>query len=135
MQNRETQGTVIENMLSEKRTSLMRNEIIKVKARALRKGAWFRVLTRVERACVDLTIKVVERVRSRLLQKLLSSVLTKLEEAMQSQVQRLMREVGGTLAQKMSQIAQTWGNKSAVRWAEDPRFIQYLTIINMNAPP
>jgi len=113
----------------------MRSEIIRIKARALRRGAWFRVLTRVERACIDLVIKIVERVRSRLLQKVLSSILSKLEEAMESQVQRLMRKVGNNIAKEMSQIAQTWGNKSAVRWAEDSGFVQYLTITYMNAPP
>jgi 5-carboxymethyl-2-hydroxymuconate isomerase len=113
----------------------MRSEIVKVKARALRKGVWFRALTRVERACVDLAIKVVERVRSRLLQRVLDSVFNKLEEAMESQVRRLMREVGGNLAQELSEIAQNWGNKSAVGWAEDSGFIQYLTINHMNTPP
>jgi hypothetical protein len=78
---------------------------------------------------------VVERVRSRLLQKVLSSVIKKLEEAMESQVCRLMREMGGSLAQKLSQIGQDWGNTSAVRWAKDAGFMQYLTIAYMNAPP
>lgn len=122
-------------MIDEKRTPLTRNEIIRVKARALRRGVWFRVLTKIERACVDLVIKVVERVRSRLLQKVLSSVIKKLEEAMESRVQRLMREIGDNLAKKMSQIAEDWGNKSAVRWAKDAGFVQYLTITYMNAPP
>jgi len=126
---------VRKNMLSEKRTPLMRSEIIRIKARALRKGVWFRVLTRVERACIDLAIMVVERVRSRLLQRLLSSVLNKLEDAMESQVRRLMREIGDNLAKKVSQIAQDWGNRSAVCWAKDAGFTQYLTITYMNAPP
>lgn len=126
---------MIQNMLSEKQIPLMRSEIIRIKARALRRGVWFRVLTRVERACIDLVIKIVERVRSRLLQKVLSSILSKLEEAMESQVRRLMRKVGNNIAKEMSQIAQTWGNKSAVRWAEDSGFVQYLTITYMNAPP
>jgi len=121
-------------MLNERRTSLMRSEIIEVKTRALRRGVWFKVLTRVERACIDLAIKVVERVRSRLLQKVLFSVMKKLEEVMESQVCRLMREVGDSLAQKLSQIAQDWGNKSSVGWAKDTGFVQFLTITYMNAP-
>jgi len=122
-------------MLSEKRIPLVRSEIIKVKTRALRKGVWCRVLTGAERACVDLAIMVVERVRSRLLQKVLSSILNKLEEAMESKVQRLMREIGDNLAQKLSQVAQDWGNKAAVHWVKDANFIQFLTITHMNLPP
>lgn len=123
-----------QNMLNEKRIPLMRSEMIRIKARALRRGVWFRVLTKVERACLDLAIKVVERVRSYLLQKVLSSILKKLEEAMESQVLRLMRNIGGTLAQTLSQIAQKWGNKSAIHWVKNSGFIQYLTITYMNKP-
>jgi len=79
-------------------------------------------------------IEVVERVRSRLLIGVLSSVLRKLDAAMESQIWRLIREIGGKLASKISQIAQSWGNKSAARWAEDTGFVRYLTIIHMNAP-
>ena len=118
----------------EMRIPLTRNEIIKAKTRALRKGVWYRILTNVERAYIDLVIKVVERVRSRLLIGVLSSILRKLDAAMESQIWRLMREIGGKLASKMSQIAQNWGNKSAVQWTKDVGFVQYLTIIHMNAP-
>jgi len=125
----------VKKVLNDKRIPLMRSEIINVKTRALRRGVWFRVLTRAERACIDLAARVVERVRSRLLRRVLSSILSKLEEAMESQVRRLMREVGDNLAKKTSQIAEGWGNQSAVKWAGDSGFIQYLTITYMNAPP
>ena len=125
---------MMKNVLNVKRTLLMRSEIASIKTRALRRGVWFRVLTRAERACVDLSIMIVERVRSFLLQKVLSSILKKLEMALESRVQRLIREIGENLASKMSQIAQDWGNKSAVRWAQDLDFIRYLTITSMNKP-
>jgi len=113
---------------------LTKNEISKVKTRALRKGIWYRVLTKVERACIDLVIKVVERIRSFLLKKMLSSILNKLEAAMESHVKHLMREIGDKLAFELSQIAQNWGNKTAARWAEDSGLMQYLTITHLNAP-
>jgi hypothetical protein len=119
-------------MFGEKRTLLTRSEMIKVKTRALRRGIWFRALTKTERACVDLAIMVVERVRSRLLQKVLFSIIKKLDEIMESQIQRLMSEVGVNLAKKVGRIAQMWGNESAVRWAEDSGFIRYLTITYLN---
>jgi hypothetical protein len=119
-------------MSGEKRTALTRSEIIKVKTRALRRGMWFRALTKMDRACVDLAIIVVERVRSRLLRRVLFSVIKRLEEFMESQVQRLMREVGADLARKISRVAQKWGNKSAVVWAFDSGFVRYLTISYMN---
>jgi len=121
-------------MFEEKRVPLMRADIVRFKARAVRRGVWFRALTRAERACVDLAVMVVERVRSRLLRKVLFSVLKKLEESMESQVGCLMREVGGNLAKNLGRIAHAWGNESAVNWAEDSGFVRYLTISYMNMP-
>jgi hypothetical protein len=119
-------------MFGERRTLLTRSEILRVKTRALRRGVWFRALTKTDRACIDLAVLVVERVRSRLLQRILSSLIRKLEEIMKSRVQRLMHEVGGSMAKKLSKIANEWGNESAVRWAEDSGFIRYLTITYLN---
>ena len=120
--------------MCELRLSISRSEILRVKAKALRKGVWYRILTRVERACIDLVIRLVERVRSCLLGKIVSDVLKKLDEAMESGVQRLMREIGGGLALKLSQVAQDWGNKSAVQWANDFGFIRYLAVAGVNSP-
>jgi len=114
--------------------SLSRSEILRVKARALRRGVWYRVLTKVERACVDLVVRVVERVRSRLLSRVLFSVLAKLDAAMESRVWRLIREIGVGLASRICQVAQDWGNKSAAGWARDVGFVRYLTLMHLNAP-
>ena len=134
MQNRKGEDSKMKKA-REMRTPLSRNELVKVKTRALRKGVWYSVLTKVERACMDLVIKVVEMVRSRLLIKVLYSLLKKLEEAMESQIWRLMREIGSNVALKLSRIAQEWGHKSAAQWAKDKNFIKYLTVTHMNAPP
>jgi hypothetical protein len=120
--------------MGEMRFPLSRIEIAKVKARALRRGVWYRAITGVERACIDLVIRLVERVRSFLLGKIVSNVLKKLDEAMGSRVQRLMREIGGGLALKLSRIAQKWGNRLAVQWANDFGFMKYLTVTCINAP-
>jgi len=117
------------------RIPLSRSEIIRVKTKALRRGVWYRVLTRVERACVDLVIRVVERIRSGRLARVMSSILRKLEEAMESRVRRLIHEIGSNLASKLGQIAQKWGNRQALHWAKDADFMQYLTITHLNAPP
>jgi NAD-dependent DNA ligase len=114
---------------------LSRIDIAKVKTRALRRGICYSALTRMERACIDLVIRLVDKVHSRLLAKVLFSVMEKLEEAMEGKVSRLMREVGSSLAKKLSEIASEWGNVSAVMWVEDSGFIRYLAITCMNMPP
>jgi hypothetical protein len=114
--------------------SLKKDELANIRAKAMRRGVWFRVLTRGERAQVDLTMKFVKRIRSFFLAKVLTNILEKLVEAMERRVARLTKEVGSALAQKLSGIAQNWGNKAARKWASDPGFLRYLTINYMNTP-
>ena len=114
-------------------SSLSRFDLINVKARAVRRGVWFRVLSRMERACVDLVVKVVGRVRSSRLQEMLAPILSKLEDAMRNPVQHLMRTEARSLAVKLSRIAQQWGNRSAVGWAGNSGFIRFLAVSCLNA--
>ena len=113
--------------------SLSRLDLINVKARAMRRGVWFRVLSRVERACVDLVVKVVGRVRSSRLQEMLASILSKLEDAMRNPVQHLMCTEARSLALKLSHIAERWGNESAIRWVKDTSYIRFLAISLLNS--
>ena len=110
------------------------NVLTGIRRKATRRGVWFHALTKVERGIVDLTLRVVTTIRSRLLMKVIERIVAKLQDAMESTVVRLMREVGHPLARKLSGIAQVWGNRGAARWRTDPGFIQYLTITYMNAP-
>jgi len=121
-----------DKMVELNRVPLSRSELVNLRVKARRRGVWFRALSRVERGLIDLSIKVVEKVRSLVLAKSLTCVVEKLLNAMESEVTRLMRTVGRQLAQKLSQIAQRWGNKSARLWAVDLGFIQYLAVMQKN---
>jgi len=110
---------------------LTREALAKLRLKALRRGCWFRDLKHSERKLLDLTIRVVERVRSFLLAKLVSRIVCKLCEAMESRIFRLMRTEGRSLAEKISKIGQAWGNRAAKSWANDRGFIQYLTVSNL----
>ena len=125
---------MIESLLTRNGAPSGKNVLAKLRVRALRRGVWFRVLTRAERAQMELTMKVVKRIRSLFLAKVVANIVEKLLEAMDSRVVRLTREVGSALAQKLSGIAQNWGNKSAESWTADPRFRQYLAVTYMNTP-
>jgi len=121
-------------MTGRARIPLTRGELTKIRAKAIRRGIWFSALSGAERACMSLAIRVVERVRSLLLAKVLTSILRKLLYVMESRIARIMREVGRPLAQKLSQIAQEWGNKPAIKWADNHDFIQYLAVTHTNTP-
>ena len=83
---------------------------------------------------MKLVIRVTHRIRSFFLARLISGIVEKLLEALESEIAQLMRTFGRGLAQKLSGIAQSWGNRSAERWPQDSGFIQYLTIMNLNKP-
>lgn len=114
------------------RLQLSRSEIVKVRAQAIRRRVWFRVLTRAERAFTELIIKVLNRVRSRFLAQVLTHVLQKLLNALDSKVVNIARRMGLRLARKLGRIAETWGNVSAIHWAKDPAFAQYLGVMQLN---
>ena len=114
--------------------SLEKNDLVKIKVKAMRRGLWFRVLSRGERAQVELTMRIVKRIRSFFLAKVLTRIVEKLLKAMESQVVQLTREVGLALAQKLSGIAQNWGNSSALEWSADLGFRRYLAVMYINTP-
>ncbi|MGD9131084.1 MAG: hypothetical protein PVH73_05870 [Candidatus Bathyarchaeota archaeon] len=105
----------------------------KLRLKARRRGVWFRDLKHSERKLLDLTIRVVQRIRSFFLAKLVSRIVGKLCEAMESRIFRLMRTEGRTLAENISKTGQAWGNRTAKSWAKDRGFIQYLTISRLSS--
>jgi predicted sugar kinase len=112
---------------------LSRRALAKLRLRAIRRGVWFRDLKDVERKLLDLTIAVVRRIHSVRLARMVSAVVEKLLNAVESKLSRLMRTHGRELAEKLSRIAQNWGNKSAVHWARDLGFMEYLTLASVNS--
>lgn len=105
-----------------------------IRRKALRKRAWFKVLNRAERAIISLTIRCVDKIKSPKLAHIITAILAKLKEAMESKVKKLMKTAGCALAQKISKIARTWGNILAFQWARDIGFIQYLAVMQINTP-
>lgn len=102
------------------------------KKAALRRGIWFRALNRVERGVLDLTVRYVDCIRSAKLATVVTAILEKLKLATESVVDRLVRSVGFSLAQKVSAVAVGLGNRSASRWAVDAEFARYLAVTHMN---
>lgn len=102
--------------------------LIQAKKLALRRGVWFKVLSRVERGVMDLTVKCVDSVKSRRLAKLLTAIMCKLESAVESVVDSLVRTVGLPLARRISSIAVGWGNRFASLWGSDGCFARFLVV-------
>ena len=110
---------------------LTREALAKLRLKAVRRGCWFRDLKQNERMLLDLTIRVVEKVHSFLLAKIVSRLVSKLCEAMESRVYRLIRTEGLMMAEMLSEIAMSWGYRAAKSWRKDRGFMQFLTVTNV----
>ena len=108
--------------------------LIVAKRIALRRRIWFKTLSTIERAQVDLTIQVVQKVQSTVLKNTLSDILQKISRIVEPQVSRLEKSVGRFIARKLSLIATSWGYRPAENWPQDEGFVQFLTINHMHAP-
>lgn len=111
-----------------------KNQLIKLRLKAKRAGVWFRALPRIDRVLVDLTIRVANSVRSATLARNILAVTKKLEGLLESSLLRAFRGIALQLAQKLSSIAQKWGNTSANRWASDVSFVNFLAVMHINKP-
>lgn len=111
----------------------VRVELISIKLKAIRNRIWFRMLDRAERDIIDLTIRVVDVVRSDRLAKVLSNAIGKLMEAMKGMIDRV-REIGRPLAEKLSGVAKDWGNLRAEDWTKDQFYAIYLGLSVLNKP-
>jgi len=111
---------------------LTRFALLALKLRAVRRRMWFRVLSKVERGLIDLAIKIVRVVRSSMLARSVIFVVKKLLSVMESKIARQTRTIGFSLAQGLSRIAKTWGNKSAADWAFDSGFAEFLAVCHVN---
>jgi hypothetical protein len=109
-----------------------KEQLLKLKLKAMRAGVWFRALPRIDRVLVDLTIKVAQCIRSPSLASCILSVARKVEDLLESRFARAVREIGFSLSRRVSLLAQGWGNKAARAWAGDEDFARYLAVMRLN---
>lgn len=102
--------------------------LMKIKARALRHRVWFKTLSRAERAIIDLTIKCVERIRSRILTRVISKILDKILKTLKNSFLETADKVGRETVERLCRIAGRWGNRTASGWKHDLGFIRFLGV-------
>ena len=109
--------------------------LLKIRRKALRSKLWFKVLDSAERAILSLTPKCVDKIKSPKLTLAVARIIVKIKQALRRPLDIFRSQVARPIAEKISQIAQKWGNKSARKWAEDPNFTRYIAIIKFNENP
>ena len=107
-------------------------QLVNLKTKAIRSGVWFKALQRIDRVLFDLTIRVVDNIRSAKLARSMLVFTRKLEEAMESNFSIQLRKIGLPLAQKISFTAQKLGHVSAGDWIFDSSFAVFLALMHIN---
>jgi len=111
---------------------LTRQGLIKTRAKAVRQKVWFKALSRVERNILDLTIRCVERIRSRILAKIISNILAKILKTLKPSFLEAAMRIGREIADEVCGIAEKWGNVHASRWKHDSGFVRFLGVTAVN---
>ena len=106
--------------------------LMKIKTRALRHRVWFKTLSRAERAIIDLTIKCVERIRSRILTRVISKIFDKILKTLKNSFLETADKVGRETVERLCRIAGEWGNRTASNWKHDLSFIRFLGVNTTN---
>ena len=109
---------------------LTSSRLAEVREEAKRKRVWYRMLPKLDRDVLDLTIRCVGELKSTRLIEVVTKIVVKLKAALQNRLTRLMDEVGVPMAKKLGDIAWGWGNRSADKWAQDKSFVRYLAVMN-----
>ena len=110
----------------------MLRELRLLKRRAIRRGVWFKALSRIERSIYDLTMKVVTTIKSEKLFRIITTIVDKLRNVLESTMSILSRTIGRQLAARIARVACLWGHPEALKWASDKGFANYLAVCYMN---
>ncbi|MEM3150734.1 MAG: hypothetical protein QXT49_07085 [Candidatus Nezhaarchaeales archaeon] len=107
---------------------------MELKLLALRRRVWFKALSKVERLIVDLTVRVVSRVRSIQLAKALSSIANKLQEWLSSRktFKEMALEAGLKVAKRIVKVAVKLNVEKAYEWLNDQAYVFYLGVSYLN---
>jgi len=108
-----------------------RSELTALRRKALRRGIWFRALSRIERATIDLTIGCVKTIRSATLTRIVADIVEKIEYATTGFLSRA-EAVGRELAERAVKFALSWGNVEASNWKDDIGFTRYLGAMSLS---
>ena len=92
----------------------------------------FKELQRIDRALFDLTLRVAFNIRSVILAQGILMITQKLRALLQDKLPRSLRSIGLPMAQRLSKLAQEWGNGRAHVWVSEIGFIHYLAVMSID---
>jgi hypothetical protein len=111
---------------------MTRQNLLKIKSRALRTRVWFRALSKVERAIMDLTIKCVDKVRSTVLTRTIATIVDKILRSLEEDFMTRAERVGSKIAEGVYAVGKRWRNETCSAWRSDKCFFRFLGVNALN---
>ena len=109
-----------------------KQDLIKIRTRALRTKIWFKALSKVERGILDLTIKCTEKIRSNVLMTTISTIVSKILQSLEENFIAKAERVGQEIAETLCAIADKWGNATCSAWRHNVGFARHLGVNALN---
>ena len=100
----------------------------------MRKRVWYNSIDSLERGIVNLTISLIENIKSLTLFRVLKSILKKIKESSKSFFIRYHEKYGLAKAEKVVKLAVSYGCEYATTWLNYSSFSRLLTLNDMNDP-
>ena len=105
-----------------------------VRRNALRKRVWYRALDSVERGILSISAKIIDTVKSDVLNYQLVRIIAKLRDAFKSGFVRHFERFGLERVRVIQGQAYSFGYGGAKELSRDMGFIKYLVFLDYNQP-
>ena len=113
-------GINVEDINNQEFTKMIRTIIRK----AIRRGLYFRKLSRIERGILELTARYVPKIKSLELGNVVARILAKLVIVLRSKFLAPVETLGRQMVTNVLQVAKIWKVRDASSW-DDKKFVTY----------
>jgi len=110
---------------------LTREILSEARRHALRRHVWWSALDDLERGILSVAARVIDNVKSTLLNVQIARILTKIKEASLGRLARQVRDFGWRRVREISLFATKYGSVLSWSWV-DAGFARYLAFMSLN---
>ena len=124
-----------DNKLNEVRTStseINSEFLIWVRKKIMKSRAYYKALTLFEKQFFNLCIFCKPKFKSGSLLRAIDKIMSKIEPHLKSFKERMIEE-GRPIAEKISTVVYSWGNKDAIKWKDDENYMFVLGLNRYNS--
>jgi len=108
--------------------------LIVLRRRALRTGIWLKTLTLEDRILASLIQRHVKIVKNTTLATVIARIMGKLLFAIRNYFLNRLEAIGRPIAAAVAMKAYSYGNKEALTWMHDMKYIRYMGLVYSTAP-